>query len=361
MDEYFMSLAIKEALKGLGYTSPNPMVGAIITRNNEILSCGYHRRYKTLHAERNAILNCLDNLKGATLYVNLEPCCHSGNTPPCTDIIIQSGISRVVVGCLDPNPLVKGRGIKILNSHGIETTVGVLNEESLNLNKVFFNYIKNKKPYVIMKYAMTLDGKIATSTGDSKWISGNSSRENVHRSRHINMAIMVGVGTILNDNPLLTCRDFNGKNPIRIICDTNLSTPLTSNVVNTAETIKTIIATSCNESNRLSQYKNAGIHIINVPKKENHIDLNILMDKLYQLKIDSVFLEGGSTLNFTALSSGIVNKIESYISPKLIGGVNAKSPIGGDGIKLIKNAVNTKLISTQIFDNDILLEWEVIN
>lgn len=359
-DKDYMRKALELAQKGCGWVNPNPMVGAVIVKNHTIIGMGYHKRYGTLHAERQALQNCTDSPNGATLYVTLEPCCHFGKTPPCTDAIIESGIRRVVIGSLDTNPLVAGKGIEILRQHGIEVEEGVLMEECNKLNEVFFHFIQNKTPYVVMKYAMTMDGKIATYLGKSKWVTGDNARERVHKDRHRYSGIMVGVGTILADNPLLTCRLPDLKSPIRIICDTQLRTPLHTNVVQTAKQYKTIIATCCKDSTKINKYEEAGCEVLYMKLKDGHVDLTELMIVLGQKGIDSILLEGGQTLNWSALKSGIVNKVQAYLAPKLFGGINAKSPIGGMGIEEPSGAY--KLLPPQVtkLGEDILLESEVI-
>lgn len=267
MDELeYMRLAIELARKGCGWVNPNPMVGAVIVKDGRIIGQGYHRKCGELHAERNALADCRTSAAGATLYVTLEPCCHYGRTPPCTEAIIESGINRVVIGSSDPNPLVSGKGVAILRSHGIEVTEHVAKEECDKLNESFFHYIQNKTPYVVMKYAMTMDGKIATYTGKSKWITGEAARLRVHEDRHRYSAIMVGVGTVLADDPMLTCRLENSRNPLRIICDTNLRTPPEAKLVTTTDTAPTLIATTVNDPNRHRPYLDAGCEIMVVPR-----------------------------------------------------------------------------------------------
>lgn len=356
----YMEIALELAKRGCGFVNPNPMVGAVIVKDNEIISKGYHERYGGFHAERNAILNCKSSMDGATIYVTLEPCCHYGKTPPCTDLIIKSGISKVVIGSLDPNPLVSGKGVKILRDNGIEVVENVLKEECDKLNEGFFHYILKKRPYVVMKYAMTIDGKIATYSGKSKWITGEEARYRVHQDRHRYSAIMVGIGTVLMDDPMLNCRIKDSKNPIRIICDTNLKTPIDSKIVKTAVDIPTIICTACKDKEHQQQYIDRGCKVIEVPKKDNHVDLNILMDKLGQEEIDSILLEGGGTLNWSALDSGIVNKVQTYIAPKIFGGIEAKSPVAGMGIENPNNAFYLKNKNIIQLGEDILIESEVI-
>lgn len=359
-DLQYMKIAIELAKKGCGHVNPNPMVGAVIVKDNEIIGEGYHEKYGEFHAERNAITNCKNSPKGATIYVTLEPCCHYGKTPPCTEAIIESGISRVVVGSLDPNPLVAGKGIKILRDNGIDVVENVLKEKCDKLNEVFFNYIKTEKPYIVMKYAMTMDGKIATYSGKSKWITGEEARYKVHEDRNRYSGIMVGVGTVLEDDPMLNCRVDGGKNPVRIICDTNLRTPITSQIIKTAKEIPTIIAICSTDAYRQEEYIKYGCKIITVPKKGNHLDLNVLMQMLGKEKIDSILLEGGGMLNWSALNSGIVSKVQTYIAPKIFGGINAKSPVGGLGVENPQQSFYLKNSVVTTIGEDILIESEVI-
>lgn len=359
-DETYMELALKYAKKGCGWVSPNPMVGAVVVKNGKVIGAGYHEQYGGLHAERNALASCTESPQGATLYVTLEPCCHFGKTPPCTDVILESGIRRVVVGSVDPNPLVAGKGIEILRQNGIEVTQGVLNEACTMLNNVFFHFIRTKTPYVVMKYAMTMDGKIATRSGESKWITGEAARNRVQEDRHRYTGIMVGVGTVLADNPRLTCRLPEGKNPIRIICDSQLRTPLQSQVVKTAEQIPTILATCFPNEERAHPYREAGCEVLALPSKDGHIDLRALMVALGERTIDSVLLEGGGTLNWSALQSGIVNKVQAYVAPRLFGGCEAKSPVEGFGVENPEYAFRLTSPHVTRLGDDILLESEVI-
>lgn len=358
-DQDYMKIALKLAEKGTGAVNPNPLVGAVIVKNDTIIGQGWHQKYGGLHAERNALADCKESPKDAVIYVTLEPCCHYGKTPPCTEAIIESGIKKVVIGSGDPNPKVAGKGIEILRNAGIEVVTGVLEEECNKLNEVFFHYIKTGTPYVIMKYAMTMDGKIATVTGASQWITGETARENVQKDRNRYTAIMAGVGTVLADDPMLTCRLEQGRNPIRIICDTNLKTPLDSNIVKTAHDIKTILATADREEEKRKPYLDAGCEIITLPLKEGHIDLNALMAELGKRNIDGILLEGGGTLNFSALKSGIVQKVQTYIAPKIFGGAGAKTPVEGAGIERVED--NWRLVRSRVqsIGEDILIESEV--
>lgn len=355
----YMKLALKLAQKGRGWVNPNPMVGAVVVKNNRIIGKGYHHKIGDLHAERDALKNLTESAKGADMYVTLEPCCHHGKQPPCTDAIIEAGIKRVITGSGDPNPLVAGNGIEILRQNGIEVTEHILEAECNRLNEVFMHYIQHKTPFVTMKYAMTLDGKIATYSGKSKWITGEESRKNVHRDRHNYSAIMVGVGTVLADNPMLNCRLENSKNPIRIICDTSLRTPLESNIVNSAKEIKTIVATSSTDKKLIEKFISKGCTVLEIPKKNSHTDLNALMTELGRLEIDSILLEGGATLNWSALENGIVNKVQAYIAPKIFGGKDSKSAVEGQGFEAPD--ICARLVNTTVhhFGDDIMIEGEV--
>ena len=358
-DKEYMKKALLLAKKGQDFVSPNPLVGAVVVKNGKIIGQGYHQKYGDLHAERKALESCIQSPQDATMYVTLEPCCHFGKTPPCCDAIINSGIKKVVVATLDPNPLTSGKGIKALKTAGIQVVVGVLERESQAMNEVFFHYIKTKTPFVVMKYAMTADGKIATATGKSKWITGEKARENVHKDRSRYSAIMVGVQTVIADNPMLTSRIENAKNPVRIICDTSLRTPINSQIIKTSNNIKTIIATSSTNNELKEKFKNQGCKIIEIPQKNSHIDLQVLMQKLGQTQIDSILLEGGSTLNFSALNSEIVNKVQAYISPKIFGGECAKTPVGGVGFLSPDKCIKLVDKTVEIFDDDILIQGQV--
>lgn len=358
-DQEYMRLALELAKKGCGRVSPNPMVGAVIVKDGRIIGQGYHQKYGELHAERNALAACTEFPTGATMYVTLEPCCHYGKQPPCVEAVIEAGISRVVVGSGDPNPLVAGKGIRILREHGIDVTEHVLTEECEKLNEVFFHFIRTKHPFVVMKYAMTLDGKIAAYTGESKWITGEEARKHVHEQRNKYSAIMVGLGTVLADDPLLTCRVKGGRNPIRVICDTRLRTPLDFQIVKTAKKVPTVLATCCADEQKHTVYQSKGCRILTVSEQNGHVNLQELMNLLGQENIDSILLEGGGTLNWSALDSGIVQKIQAYIAPKLFGGAEAKAPIGGIGYPSPSDAVYLKNSTITKLGEDFLIESEV--
>ena len=358
-DESYMRLALQLAQRGRGWTSPNPMVGAVIVREGRIIGQGWHQRYGQAHAERNALSSCTEDPQGAAMYVTLEPCCHYGKQPPCVNAILDAGISRVVIGSADPNPLVAGKGIAILRKHSIAVTENVLREECDELNKVFFHYITTKRPFVAMKYAMTMDGKIAAYTGASKWVTGEAARNHVQQQRHKFSGIMVGIGTILTDDPLLTCRMDGGRNPVRIICDTNLRTPLQSQVVITAKEVPTILATCSSDPEKQAAYRQAGCRVLCLNERNGHVDLLRLMERLGQEQIDSILLEGGGTLNWAALESGIVQQVQTYIAPKLFGGRNAKTPIEGAGVPSPDAAFYLKNSRLERLGEDFLIESEV--
>lgn len=358
-DEKYMAMAIELAKKGYGYTAPNPVVGAVIVKDGCMIGQGYHEKYGEPHAERNALASCTQSPKGATIYVTLEPCCHHGKQPPCTEAILQAGISRVVTGSGDPNPLVGGKGIQILKDHGIQVKEHVMKEECDALNQAFFHYIQTGRPYVTMKYAMTMDGKIAAYSGASKWVTGEEARHHVHEQRKKNTAIMVGIGTVLADDPMLNCRIEGGRDPVRIICDTHLKMPVTSKIVKTAKDIPTIIACCTADEELQRPYREAGCKILLTEKKMNHIDLEQLMEQLGKEKIDSILLEGGGTLNWAALNAGIVQKIQAYIAPKIFGGTTAKTPVEGIGVEVPDQAFLIKNRTIRLLGEDLLVEGDV--
>ena len=380
-DIEYMQRAIELAKRGAGFVNPNPMVGCIVVKDNTIISEGYHEYYGGFHAERNALTKkdvCDTSLQGATLYVTLEPCCHHGKTPPCTDIIIEKGIKKVVVGLLDPNPLVAGKGISILRNAGIEVITGIEEDKIKELNKVFLKYIKTKRPYVILKTAMTLDGKIASYTGDSKWITNEKSRELVHKLRSEMMGIVAGIGTVKSDDPMLNCRlasqqtTDNGqqtlstvsvRQPIRIIVDTKASIPMESQIVKTAKEYRTILAVGNCQSiiGDLEKLKSHGVEILSCEEKDGHVDINDLMIKLGAMGIDSLLLEGGSCLNAAFLQANCVDEVNAFIAPKIIGGEHSKSPIGGKGIEFMKDAITLKDIEIEQIESDLLIKGKIIS
>lgn len=361
MDKQFMMEAIKLARKGSGFVNPNPLVGAVIVKNGKVIGQGYHERYGGPHAEVNAVNNAKESVEGATIYVTLEPCFHYGKTPPCVDLIIKKHFSKVVIGMKDPNPLVAGKSIEKLMSQKIEVVVGILEDEIREMNRVFIKYITEKKPYVIMKTAMTLDGKISTKTGDSKWISGEASRRLVHQMRHDMMGIMVGIGTVLKDDPSLTTRQESqeGLNPRPIIIDSKGRLPLTSRLLKEHDKGTIILGTTEHLQLHIEEaLKAEGVTIIKTSSIDGKVNLPELMIELGKLGIDSILLEGGSTLNGNAMEAGIVDEVVSFIAPKIIGG-RGVSPVGGEGVENIKDAKILEQISVQSIGEDILVRGKV--
>jgi len=357
--ELFMKEALRLARRGAGRVSPNPLVGAVIVKNNTVIARGYHECYGGPHAEINALRHARGNAKGATLYINLEPCCHYGKTPPCTDALVASGIAKVFVGMVDPNPVVSGQGIKKLQQAGIEVEVGLLEDQCRQLNEVFIKYITKKVPFVTLKAAMTLDGNIATVTGDSKWISCEASRKLVHILRSQSDAVMVGSGTVLADDPLLTVRleKKSLKNPLRVIVDGKLRIPLTSKILqpNLAEGTIIVTAPSRASSPKANQIAETGARILSASLKNGQINLRALMKKLGAMGIASLLLEGGSELNAAALAEGIVDKIIFFYAPKIIGGRNAVRVVGGSGIAALRNALLVRDLNLRRVGSDVVM------
>ncbi len=360
-DQNYMLQAIQLAKQGEGWTNPNPMVGAVIVKNGRIIGKGYHKKCGELHAERNAIASLTESAEGATIYVTLEPCCHYGKTPPCTEAIIEQKIKRVVIGSRDPNPKVSGKGIKMLQEAGIEVIEDFMREECDRLNPVFFHYITTKTPYVVMKYAMTLDGKIATKTGASKWITGEAARAEVQHMRHRYMGIMAGIGTVLADDPMLNIRVEGWKSPIRILCDSGLRIPLDGQIVKSAGKYRTIVAYADSENTEAKRKRlhEMGVETICCPDENNQVDLKKLMKYLGEEGIDSILLEGGGTLNDSALRAGIVQEVQAFIAPKLFGGMNSKTPVEGIGVRFPSEAVKLKCTDICQIGEDIRITCQV--
>ncbi len=364
-DIKYMRRAIELAKKGSGHVNPNPLVGAVIVKNDEIIGEGYHEKYGQLHAERNAIADAKrrgNDIAGSTIYVTLEPCCHYGKTPPCALALIEEKIARVVVGSDDPNPKVDGGGFAMLKKAGIEVKTHVLKEECDAMNFVFFHYIKTKRPFIAMKYAMTMDGKIACHTGDSKWVTGEASRSYVQLLRNHYKGIMVGIGTVLADDPTLNCRLPGGRNPVRIVCDSHLRIPIDCNLVRTAKQYPLIIACLTGSSEeKITALTGLGAEVITLPEKEGHIDLGILMNDLGKREIDGILLEGGGTLNECALRENIVEKVYCFIAPKIFGGRDAKSPVEGAGLSFARDAWMFQKEKIETFGDDLMITYNKIN
>ena len=355
MDEKYMDLALELAEKGRGYVNPNPMVGAVVVKDGEIVGKGWHKFYGGPHAEVYALDEAGEKAEGATIYVTLEPCSHFGKTPPCAEKIKKMKIKKCVIACLDPNPIVAGRGKKILEEAGIEVVVGVREKEAKELNKVFMKYITEKNPYLFLKCAITLDGKIATNERDSKWITNEKSREKVQFLRHEYMGIMVGINTLINDNPRLTARIENGVNPFRIVVDPHLRTPLESNFVNMADDNKSIVITSKEneKNNKITELENKNIKIIYMEGYD--FSVHEILKKIGELKIDSVLLEGGSYLISKAFKENRIDGGEIFIAPKILGG--GLPFIDGFDFKEIKDCFHLENVKFNVYDDNISVEF----
>lgn len=378
-DKKFMAQAIELAKNGSGFTNPNPLVGAVIVRNGKIVAQGYHHRYGDLHAERDALKNARENgvdVKGATVFVTLEPCCHYGKQPPCTQALVEAGIKKVVIGSRDPNPLVNGKGIKILESAGIQVVQDFMRCECDALNPIFFHYVKQKIPYVILKYAETADGETATSAGKSKWITGELARKNVHKTRARVAAVMTGIGTVKADNPMLNVRleeksadgrDF--KQPVRVVIDKNLELGEESNLAKTAAEIP--VWDFCDENldekakSRKVNLERLGVKFFKTKLNQNHLDLEEVLKTLGANGIDSVLVESGGGLNAGLLFYGdekkcLADEIQVYIAPKIFGnnGKSVFSSVKGEGILEVENCVKLSRPEIQTFGDDILLRYK---
>ena len=361
-DLKYMKRAMELAEKGRGRTNPNPLVGAVIVKENRIIGEGFHKAYGDHHAEVNAFEAAIEDCNGATLYVTLEPCHHYGKTPPCVDRVIKEKIGRVVIGLTDPNPLVMGKSIKKMMDKGIRVHTGVMEKELRIQNRVFLHYMKKGYPHITLKTAMTLDGKIATASGESKWITGSEARQWVHNFRDHVMGIMVGVNTVIADDPLLTTRleKGEGKNPIRIVVDSKGRAPINAKVFDVDERTKTILATteSMNKE-KICSLERKGVKVAILPSDQGRVDLRALMEYLGEEKIDSVLLEGGATLNYSALKGKIVQEVIAFIAPKLIGGLTAKTPVGGEGIPHLEDAIVLKDIEYRLVGKDLMVKGRI--
>ncbi|WP_185959651.1 bifunctional diaminohydroxyphosphoribosylaminopyrimidine deaminase/5-amino-6-(5-phosphoribosylamino)uracil reductase RibD [Lentibacillus cibarius] len=351
-DEYYMEFALNLARSAAGQTSPNPPVGAVVVKNGEILGMGAHLKAGEAHAEVHALQMAGDKAKGADIYVTLEPCSHHGKTPPCADLLVEAGIRRAVIAVMDPNEKVAGRGIDKLRMAGIDVKLGVLEKEAAKVNRTFFHYTQTGKPFVTLKTAVSLDGKTATHTGDSKWITGEAARMDVHQYRHTHDAILVGVNTVLADNPSLTSRLPNGaKNPLRIILDSTLRTPLTSSIVTDQKAETWIITGNQVGAAAISPYEKLGVTVISLPA----IDPDTILRYLGHHGIMSLFVEGGSAVHGSFLMGGHINQLVQYIAPKLIGGKDAPGVIGGKGFNAMNDVLPMVIKSVETIDEDLKL------
>ena len=358
-DAKWMRRALDLAARARGRTSPNPMVGAVLVKDGEVVGEGFHAYAGSDHAEVVALHAAEEAAAGATLYVDLEPCCHHGRTPPCVERIIGAGVRRVVAACEDPNPAVSGKGIEALRAGGVQVDVGVLAEEATRLNEAFFTHIRTGRPFVILKAAASLDGKIATRTGESRWITGEAARHRVHQLRNEVDAVLVGIGTVLRDDPLLTTRlgITDQRDPARVIVDNLARLPLRAKVVNRASTAPTLLAVSQTAPRaRLEALEREGIQMIVVDGSPRRVSLSHLMDALGKLGFLSVMIEGGAEINASALREGVVDKVLLFLAPILIGGKSAPTAVGGEGIESLSQATRLRDVRIERFDDDILLE-----
>lgn len=354
--EYFMNLAIKLALKGKGKTFPNPIVGAVVVKDGEIVGRGYHEKAGLAHAEVIALDEAGAKSKGATLYVTLEPCVHFGRTPPCVDRIVKSGIKKVIIGMLDPNPRNNGQGVKILRQNKIKVNVGFLESRLKKMNEAFIKYISKKAPFVTVKVAQSLDGKIATFTGDSKWITSDKSRAYAHRLRKDYDAIMVGVNTVLRDNPRLNAW-FSTSQPMKIVVDSQLSTPQNANVF--SDRLKATIVTLPSKPGQETENRkilSEKAKILDVKEKSGQVNLKDMMKKIARLEITNILVEGGGTLIGSLFDEGLVDKVLFFISPKIIGGKDAISSVMGCGISRVIRSIKLKDVKIKRIGEDFLVE-----
>lgn len=356
MDEQYMEQALALAAKASGRTSPNPVVGAVIVRDGQVVGQGWHRQAGTPHAEIHALQQAGELARGATIYVTLEPCSHHGRTGPCTEALVKAGISKVVAAITDPNPLVAGQGLDKLRSAGIDVEEGVLSSQAAKLNEIFIKWISCRMPFGALKTAMTLDGKIATHTGHSKWITGPPARQRVHMLRDRFDAILVGIGTVLADDPQLTTRlPEGGRNPVRIIVDSMARTPLNAKVVNDGQAPTIIAVTADAPQDKIAALQEKGVEVLTIANSPEGIDLRRLFKALGEKGITSILIEGGAKINAAALAANLVDKVYWFIAPKIIGGSTAPGPVGGLGVTMLDDASLLEDISTEIVGDDILI------
>jgi len=354
-----MRRALDLAARARGRTSPNPMVGAVLVNEGGVVGEGFHAFAGSDHAELEALRAAESAAAGATLYVTLEPCCHFGRTPPCVDRIIKAGIRRVVAACEDPNPAVSGKGFATLRAAGLTVDVGVLEQEAAHLNEAFFTYIRTGRPFVILKAAASLDGKIATQTGDSRWITGESARQHVHHLRDEVDAVLVGIGTVLRDDPMLTTRlgKLDQRDPARVVVDNLARLPLRAQVINRASTAPTIVAVSeMAPRARLEALEREGVQALVVPASPRRVSLAHLMDALGKMGFLSVMIEGGAEINASALQEGVVDKLLLFLAPVLIGGKSTPTAVGGEGIETLRQATRVRDVRVERFGEDILIQ-----
>ena len=356
-DLRFMRRALRLARRGHGRASPNPMVGAVIVFGAEVVGTGYHRGPGTAHAEIIALEQAGDKARGATLYLTLEPCTHQGRTPPCAPRVCASGLARVVVAAEDPNPKVAGAGIEALRRAGIEVEVGLLREEENQLNEAYRRYITTGRPFVTLKIAMSLDGKIATRTGHSRWITGERARVFAHRMRADSDAVLVGIGTVIADDPLLTARHVRAhRQPLRVIADSKARTPAGAKIMRASERPPLIAVTDSAPEENARTLREAGAEVVVLPRRDGHVDLEALLEELGRREVASLLVEGGSELAGSVIEQGLADKLVVFIAPKLIGGADAPSAIGGCGAALVEQAWPVRDMRCRRVGGDLMVE-----
>jgi len=355
--EKYMALALELAEKGRGKVEPNPMGGAVVVKDGGIVGRGYHQVFGGAHAEIYAIHEGGMNCRGATLYISMEPCAHYGKTAPCVDAIIQAGIKTVVAAVIDPNPITSGKGIQKLKEAGVEVVVGVMEVQAKRLNVPFFKLIQKGLPYVTVKWAMSIDGKIATHTGESRWITCEESRKYVHKIRGQMDGILVGINTVMRDDPLLTCRIEGGRNPKRIVIDSNALLPINSRLLNTINKGEIIVAVSKNaQLSRMEKLEQLGCKIVQTKDMNGHVDLKELFQRLGEMKLTNILVEGGSRVITSVIEGHLADRVMVFVAPVIIGGEGAKSPVLGTGINKISEAEEIDEIEIKRFSNDIVIE-----
>lgn len=356
----FMQRALALARQAKGRTSPNPLVGAVIVKDGKVIAEGYHQKAGTAHAEIHALNAAGEDAKGATLYTNLEPCCHWGRTPPCTAAVIQAGIANVYIAEIDPNPSVAGKGIRQLEEADIRVHVGICTQEAAELNEFHKKYIQTGLPFVVLKTAMSLDGKIATTSGESQWITSEAARQRGHEIRDEVDAILVGRGTVERDNPSLTTRlqDREGQDATRIVLDSHGKTPADARIFNVESSARLIVAVTPEAPiEKVKALEKAGAEVLTIPATRGKVCFMRLMETLGKREITSVLIEGGGEINASAIAAGIVDKVMCFVAPKLIGGRNAPGPIGGEGVPTLKDVPHLQRIRiTPMPDDDFLIE-----
>jgi len=355
-DEQWMKRALRLAEAGRGRTSPNPVVGAVLVKRGKVVGEGYHAKIGGAHAEIIGLHQAGEKARGAVLYLNLEPCTHYGRTPPCVPQIIKAGVKRVVIGMKDPNPVVNGKGIEALKESGLDVKVGVLGKECRRLNEAFCKYILKKEPFVVLKVAATLDGKIATRNGDSKWISGEASRRFVHKLRDEVDGVLVGIGTVLRDDPLLTARMKEGREPYRIVLDSRLKIPEEAKVFENSPLEVILATTGSAPQDKIERLEKRGVRVLIIDSKEGRVNLRSCLSKLGEIGIMNLLVEGGSRVNGSFLDEGLVDKFLLFLSPKLIGDPQSVGIFGGRGVSNLKEAVGLKEIKTKRMGEDIFVE-----